>query len=156
MPREMTNPFWNDPPTPRDPFRMVDDLQRDEDEKPDAKLRARLTLVEVRRCVVKLVGPYMMEATAMIDGEMLRGEDGRPLRFTIWAPLRRIAVEWLARGIRADDPAIIRRAQLLKAKGVTYLPFEHWERVLPSSLSARLGLGDLPTASPAPVDPSSS
>jgi hypothetical protein len=152
----MTNPFWNDPPTPRDPFRIVDDLQRDEDEKPDAKLRARLIRVEVGRRVTELVGPHMTKATAMIDGEMLRGEDGRSLRFTIWAPLKRIAVEGLPRGIRADDPAIIRRAQLLKAKGVTYLPFEHGERVSPSSLSARLGLGDLPTASPAPVDPSSS
>jgi hypothetical protein len=147
MPREMTNPFWND---------MVDDLQRDEDEKPDAQLRNRLNLIEVRRRAAELVGPYLMKATAMIDGEMLRGDDGRPLRFLVWAPVKRIAVERLPRGIRADDPAITRRAQLLKAKGVTYLPFEHGERVLLSSLSARLGLGDHPTASPAPVDPSSS
>ena len=59
MPREMTNPFWND---------MVDDLQRDEDEKPDANLRARLTRVEVQRCVTKLVGPYMATATAWSPG----------------------------------------------------------------------------------------
>ena len=135
---------------------MVDDLQFDPDEMPDAKLRARLTLTAARRRVVELVGPYMMKATAMIDGDLLRGEDGRPLRFFIWAEVKRIAVERLPRGIRADDPAITRRAELLKAKGVTYLPFEHGERVTPSSLSARLGLGDPRPVDTAPLDPGSS
>lgn len=57
---------------------------------------------------MELVGPYSTNATAAVGGEIVRGANGRPLRFTVWAPIKRVAVDRLPRGVAVDDPAVVR------------------------------------------------
>jgi len=105
--------------------RMVGGNQPDvvPDEKPSPNMETRILRDAARQRISEIIGPYFMDATAMVDGDLVRNKDERPIRFKIWAPHRKIAIERLPKGVAANNPAVLRRAERLKDLGITYIVF---------------------------------
>src|SRR5262249_22921937 len=74
------------------------------DEKPPPNMETRILRDAARQRISEIIGPYFMDATAMVDGDLVRNKDERPIRFKIWAPHRKIAIERLPKGVAANDP----------------------------------------------------
>ena len=149
--RKFDNPFWSydgQPGQPVDPrrfTRMVDGNQPDlvPDEKPSPNMETRILRDAARQRISEIIGPYFMDATAMVDGDLVRNQDERPIRFKIWAPHRKIAIERLPKGVAANDPAVLRRAERLKELGITHIVFVHGEACSPQTLREKLASSEL-------------
>jgi len=95
--RKFDNPFWSydgQPGQPVDPrrfTRMVDGNQPDvvPDEKPSPNMETRILRDAARQRISEIIGPYFMDATAMVDGDLVRNKDERPIRFKIWGRTER-------------------------------------------------------------------
>jgi hypothetical protein len=113
--RKFDNPVWSydgQPGQPVDPrrfTRMVDGNQPDlvPDEKPSPNMETRILRDAARQRISEIIGPYFMDATAMVDGDLVRNQDERPIRFKIWAPHRKIAIERLPKGVATIRPSCV-------------------------------------------------
>src|SRR5262249_53667856 len=92
----VTNPFNPDEP----------------DDKPSPAKQARIHKVERNKLLGEVIGHSFYEnATIPVGADLVR------VRF--WAPHRRIAIDRLLKGIALDDPAIVQRAEKLRALGIS-------------------------------------
>ena len=71
-----------------------------------------------------------MDATAMVDGGLVRNKDERPIRFKIWAPHRKIAIERLPKGVASSVERTV-------WDGVTARPTEAPKKAVPRLQSRR-------------------
>lgn len=88
-------------------FTMVDDLQRDKDEQPSAKLKRRIDGLARRKRMAELIGAFTV--CTHIGGEpVAKGLDGR-LRTVIWSARRILVVKGV---LTADEVQAFERKHI--------------------------------------------